>query len=61
MTVSVLDREIVLKAVSGGLRLDARASDEYRPVSLVFSTKHRGQVVVQIGETKYVSCGNGGI
>jgi hypothetical protein len=52
MTVSLIDQEAVLKAFAAGLRLDGRTADEYRRIEFAFSPDTRGQVLVQLGDSK---------
>ncbi len=52
MTVSALERESVLKALSSGIRLDGRELKEQREVKLTFSERKRGQLCIELGKTR---------
>jgi exosome complex RNA-binding protein Rrp42 (RNase PH superfamily) len=52
MTVSALERESVLKALSSGIRLDGRGFKEHREIKISFSHQKRGQISVELGKTR---------
>lgn len=53
MTISNIEREGILKAVSSGLRLDGRKFEAHRDINFEFSTVKRGNVTVSLGLTRY--------
>ena len=52
MTVSNLERESVLKAISSGIRFDSRSLDTFRDIKFDFSTKNRGNLTLSLGRTR---------
>lgn len=52
MTVSVVEKNAVLRAVAAGERPDGRTADAFRPVVFDFSTGKRGSLFLQLGHTK---------
>ena len=52
MTVSALERESVVKALSSGIRLDGRGFQEHRQLKISFSPQKRGQLSIELGKTR---------
>ena len=55
--ISLNEREFIQQALREGVRLDGRAFDEFRPLSLSFGDED-GFADVQLGKTKYQFCEN---
>lgn len=53
MTISNLERDFVLKAISSGIRLDNRSFNQYRELNFDFSKKCRGSLILTLGGTRY--------
>lgn len=53
MTISNIEREVILKSISSGLRLDGRSFESHRDINFEFSAENRGSVIVSLGLTRY--------
>ncbi len=51
---SLNEKQFFLKALSEEIRLDGRASDQYRPLELEFGDEY-GVADVKLGKTRYIS------
>jgi len=49
--LSAAERDFILEALQQGVRLDGRALDELRPLSISFGDEY-GHVKVQLGKTQ---------
>ena len=52
MTISNIEREGIIKALSSGLRFDGRAFESHRDINFEFSTVKRGSVIAALGLTR---------
>jgi exosome complex component RRP45 len=53
--ISVNERAFIQQALQENIRLDGRAFDAFRPLSLTFGDEY-GVADVQLGKTRYASC-----
>ena len=52
--LSLVEREFILEALRGGLRLDSRRLDQFRPINISFGDEY-GHVKLQLGKTRYAN------
>jgi exosome complex component RRP45 len=54
-SLSIVERDFILDALREDVRLDGRAADQLRPLSISFGEEY-GHVKVQLGKTRSVYC-----
>lgn len=54
MTISEVERQGVLNCIFSGSRFDGRPLESHRNSVFEFSTEKRGQVLLSLGNTRYI-------